>query len=429
MDSDDKRIVLDYIYNYNLVLVKEYSLSIYDSLNVGWQNYITIKDKSRRKKYKEKIEKSLEKLEKKKIDDKSYIERASEKLDYLQFHGLLNSKFKTNLMNDIKKTNDIMAYFRLLVDRYDEIEVIEKRSKVKKTNEKLDMPYQIKKSERIYKDKDGYCYYHLMIANGVMKISESSLKTEKQLYIKALKDNKDVFKEYDKNVKLAPFEKKRKIYIDNIFDLEREVRQFYGRKMDITYPLEKFYMFSKRIVDGLYQDSIRKVEKKDIFDYLMEVTIENFNYGNVLKDYEKGIKILYQTLKKEDDVLKTEFDNEANRLKRTVKYIDFKKIEGLVPTVENIYDIVSKKIIKNLYNNYISNTKEIEDNIVNTTKYMNETNLVEYYKVYCDVLNVNQCNIGCYKALQKSIVKIFKDRYGMDEKDIFDTILMEKKIY
>lgn len=430
MDNGSKYIVIDYLYSYNLKLVKEYSESICNSLDIGWQNYVASKDKKNSKKYKEKLEKNLEKLSKKEKEDNSFVYGTLECIDNLQKQGMLNSKFKNSLTSNIKELNLLSSYFKFLINKYDEIKELEARKEKYNQNvNKVDMPYKIDCKEYSVKDNNGYYYYHVKIVKGNMVVVNSSLKAEKQLYKNALKDNKNKFKEVNKNVKLSPFEKKRRIYIENVYEMDKLIKMLYEKEINITYPLEKNYMYSKRIVDELYQELNKSFEKKDIFDYIMNATIENINFDEVCSNYGRCVKRFNQEMKKLDNIVKEEFINDSNRIKKISKYADFKRIDGVVPSIYDIYNVVNNRIIDNLGKNYKDSIDKMNDYIVLSTKYMNEKELVNYYMEYKNVLLFNKCNIELIINLQRNIVDILINKFHIDDNIIFNELLKEEKIF
>lgn len=426
MDTENKYIVIDYLYNFNLNLVKAYSDSIYNSLNVGWQNYITNKDRSKNKKYKDKIEKNLDKLAKKEKKDNSFIKDTLSAIDGLQEHNLLNYKFKKILVSNIKELDSISEYFRYLLNKYDEIiEFTDKKNK----DEKIEIPYKINDKEYYVQDNDGYYYYHVKMVNGSMKAVPSSLKAEKMLYKNALKDDKKIFKEIKKDFKLSPFEKQRRIYIENIFSLEKQIYKLFEKRVDITYPVEKYYEYSKYIIDGLYKELNRTIDKNGVLDYIMQVTIDNFNYEEVCNNYSKGVKKFNSEINKVDKIIKIELTDETDKLKEKGKYSIFKNTNGIVPTVGDIYSIVNQMIIEKLDKNVEDNHLKMNEFILNNTKYMKEKELLDYYNEYKNILIMKECNTDCFIVLQKSIVNIFVKRFHIDSKDVFSNYIKEEKLY
>ncbi len=260
-------------------------------------------------------------------------------------------------------------------------------------------------------------------------MANSSLKAEKVLYKNALRDNKEIFKEINKDIKLSPFEKKRRIYIENIFNLDKLIKQLYEKKIDITYPLEKYYIYSDMIVDGLYHEVNRFVLKRDIFDYIMNATIANFNYEEVANNYAKCVKKVNVEFLKLDDIVKNEFIDDSKRIKSKDQYTCYKNIDGIVPSVGDIYSVVNKMVIKGLVNNYQDNHLKMDEYIKSCTKYMNEKEIVEYYREYKDVLINKTSYTECFIVLQKSVVDILVNKFHYSEKVVFDEYIKEEKIF
>lgn len=430
MDNSKKYMVIDYLYNLNLELVKEYSLSIYNSLNVGWQNYVANKDSGKNKKYKEKLEKNLDKLSKKERLDKSFIDKTLECIDELQKASLLNSRYKNSLISNIKNVKSLSEYFKYLLNKYDEMIEFENRKEIYNKRINIpDMPLKINCKEYCVQDNNGYYYYHVKKVNGNMVVVPSSLKAEKQLYKNALENNKEVFKEINNDIKLSPFERKRRIYIDNVFQLDRLIKQLYEKNVDIAHPIEKYYLYSDKIVDGLYYELNRDIEKKDIFDYIMNTTVDNFSYEEVANRYSKCVKKLNSGVKKLDSSIIDILNDESVKLKSKGKYSLYSNISGLVPSVGDIYNIVNKKIISSLKRNYKDNILKVNDIVNSNTRYMNENDIIEYYNEYKDVLTYNKCNIELFKVLQKSIVEVLSKKYHIDKKKVFEELLKEAKIF
>lgn len=438
VDNKDKIVILNKLYFYNLNFVFECSESLFNSLKIGWTNYIDEANSSNKKERNlEKVYKNIEKLEsieKKKINTEFLNDIKGNNIKYFEANYVDgNLKYKKKVINQIKGINYLSEMFKYIIENY----IYFNNSEKKEKSSVVMLPRKkevVEEKQSYIIDKNGYLYMNVIYENGAMILDKKSIDIEKRIYRKALQCEEEIFEKIDSNTKLSPFEKKRRIYIQSMFDLEKNLLNLEQKSIDITYPIEKYFMYSKSIVDNLYKELTSfKENKMSVLNNLMDITIKNFGCGKLLGKYDYIVSRFIKKLSDADQYIIDELYDTSIRLKQT-DYMDFKNIEGMVPSMIDIYQIVNKKIIRSVGVFITDYIKNIDYSINVVTKYMSVGEVVELYFEIKNVLLNNSLSYGNRLTkylidLQKIVVKIIKSKTSYDSEYILNEYLKEECLF
>lgn len=430
--------LLNNLYFYNLNFVFELSESLYNSLKIGWTNYIdNVNSSNKKERNLEKVNKNIKKLEnieKKKLNNEILKEIKDNNLKYIDNNGLdINSKLKKKLCDKINSYSCLSEIFNYIIENYNQYlvnESKEKKEQVVMLPRKKDI---IEERQSYYIDKNGYLYLNIISENGAMILDRKSIDIEKKKYKKALHNNGEIFDKFDDNIKISPFEKKRRIYIQSMFELEKGLLNLEQKNIDITYPIEKYFMYSKNIVDNMYKELTNFRENEaTVLNNLMEITIRNYGCEKVLIHYNCIFSKFNKEIVNVEKYVMNELTDTSNKMKEDL--IEFKNIKGLVPSIIDIYRIINTKIIRStgiFCDDYI---RDIKTSVNNVTKYMSIEEIIEFYIELKNILLNNSFNnanrLTQYLIdLQKTVVVLLEKKTDCDEEIIFNNYLKEEKIY
>lgn len=409
-----------------LEYIDKYSSSIANSLHIAWSNYQN-KDSSTAKKERsiKKIEKKINQLinieAKKKLNDQKSLDNLKGLVELSD----ISSKYKTNYIDMI---NDSLTYGELLeklVLNYIEMEKKEEQQ-LQNIKEKVVLPKR-KKDLVISKvvDKNNYLYFNFKKKGDILLIDKKSLNNEYSLYCKCLKEKTSFDIWNNLEYKLSPFEKRRKIYIQSMYNLEKELLELKNKKIDITYPIEKYYLYAKMLVDNLEKEVMFFDNDKSIFDKLKGMTLEKYGCDRLLTLYDELVmKVNDSEL---DEYVKLEFFRTANVYKKKSTYIEFKEIENVVPTLVNVLNIVNRRVINSVENNIKFYFVDFENKMIKMTKYMSIDEMILFYNVFKNILfrkglKINGL-INKYMLLREVMVKLFIKKFSLDKDEIIDKYL------
>ncbi len=409
-----------------LEYIDKYSSSIANSLHIAWSNYQN-KDSSTTKKERsiKKIEKKINQLinieAKKKLNDQKSLDNLKGLVELSD----ISSKYKTNYIDMI---NDSLTYGELLeklVLNYIEMEKKEEQQ-LQNIKEKVVLPKR-KKDLVISKvvDKNNYLYFNFKKKGDILLIDQKSLNNEYSLYCKCLKEKTSFDIWNNLEYKLSPFEKRRKIYIQSMYNLEKELLELKNKKIDITYPIEKYYLYAKMLVDNLEKEVMFFDNDKSIFDKLKGMTLEKYGCDRLLTLYDELVmKVNDSEL---DEYVKLEFFRTANVYKKKSTYIEFKEIENVVPTLVNVLNIVNRRVINSVENNIKFYFVDFENKMIKMTKYMSIDEMILFYNVFKNILFRKGLKISGlinkYMLLREVMVNLFIKKFSLDKDEIIDKYL------
>lgn len=410
-----------------LEYIDKYSSSIANSLHIAWSNYQN-KDSSTAKKERsiKKIEKKINQLinieEKKKFNDQKSLDNLKGLVELSD----ISSKYKTNYIDMI---NDSLTYGELLeklVLNYIEMEKKEEQQ-LQNIKEKVVLPKR-KKDLVISKvvDKNKYLYFNFKKKGDILLIDKKSLNNEYSLYCKCLKEKTSFDIWNNLEYKLSPFEKRRKIYIQNVYKLEKDMLDMKKKKVDITYPLEKYYYFAKLIVDNLYKELTFFKANEDIYNKLMDMTITKYSFSRLLTLYnELVLKIENSEL---DRNIISEFQRVASIYKKKSDYIIFRGSLWGVPTFKDLLIVLNKRIISSIDNNINNYFNDLNYKINRVTKYMKIEEIVLLYNEFKNKLvklNLKTEDLLIkYNLLQEVIIDIIVNKFGINKDEVLTKYLI-----
>lgn len=410
-----------------LEYIDKYSSSIANSLHIAWSNYQN-KDSSTAKKERsiKKIEKKINQLinieAKKKLNDQKSLDNLKGLVELSD----ISSKYKTNYIDMI---NDSLTYGELLeklVLNYIEMEKKEEQQ-LQNIKEKVVLPKR-KKDLVISKvvDKNNYLYFNFKKKGDILLIDKKSLNNEYSLYCKCLKEKTSFDIWNNLEYKLSPFEKRRKIYIQNVYKLEKDMLDMKKKKVDITYPLEKYYYFAKLIVDNLYKELTFFKANEDIYNKLMDMTITKYSFSRLLTLYnELVLKIENSEL---DRNIISEFQRVASIYKKKSDYIIFRGSLWGVPTFKDLLIVLNKRIISSIDNNINNYFNDLNYKINRVTKYMKIEEIVLLYNEFKNKLvklNLKTEDLLIkYNLLQEVIIDIIVNKFGINKDEVLTKYLI-----
>lgn len=414
----DNMKVINILISKIIEYVSNYSTSIAKSIRLAWDNYLdkesclSKKERSLRKLY-NKFEQLIIIENKKNIFDvrikKSLESFVLEMID-------ISSKSRNCLIDIINKSNSCGVLFRELVNYYllleKEQSKIETRKIVGVELPKRKKDYFISK----YVDSNNFVYFNIMKENGLMIIDQKSFKNENKMYFDCLNKRVDFDIWKTAKGKLSPFEKRRKLYIQSSFKLESELLNLKDKKVDITYPIEKYYIYANDIINNLYYELIF-FNNNSIYDNLFEMTINSYGCYRLLNLYQDLVTKV--DVRKLNEVEVNEFRRVADIYKKKNNYIHFVNVNNMVPTNKDILSSLNFLIINNVKRNIKEYFLNMDVKLQRITKYMSIDEIILLYKEIKNILfrsNYDVKNrINKYKILKKYIISIISTRFNLDE--------------
>lgn len=421
----------------NLILnsikyVNNYSEFIGNSIFLNWSKYVNNPKKDR---YLEKVLNNIDKL--KKLEDKQFDEKFIQEiiisnLLYINKNRKeCGSKYSNYMMSKIQMFNDLGFLLKFLVKEYVSIYEEINSDVVKPKPLNIVMPKKKKKIEEYYildRDKNGNYYLHISFNNNIMSFDSKSFEYEMNVYRDRLKNNEDNPFFTDANLKYSVFEKKRRIYLKSMYDLDKYIRDLSSKYINVIYPVDKVFDCALEIVDNIYKEVVNYKDDKTILNNLMNKTIDN--YGSVYKvvKYQKLVDMLLNKIFAADDEVKDILIMSANSIVVDKGYKEFRNIENIFPVKEDLYKAANEKIslyIKKNVKNIINNVSSLKL----YTKYMNIDEIVSMYLELKEIMFDNRVKSNVFVELQKCVYLLLKEKYALDDSIIFDTYLKEIKMF
>lgn len=419
-----------------------YSDSVANSLSIAWTNYVYPDSSSHKKeRYIQKVRKKNEQLAliaSKKNVSLEELFRVLKQTVLLQYdEKKISSKFMKKLIQMIESTDNCSTLLDTLIDMYLELEENEKKRIKKKDCSFVSSPLQIvsKKENQtiqIFTDKNGYIYLNIGSLNGVMTLDKKSFAYENRLYDECFLHHQDFDIWSHLPGKLSPFEKRRKIFIQSMYALETNLLLLKKKEIDITYPVEKYFVYSKQILDYLYKEVLSFKEKNTVLDTLNEMTVSFYGCHRLLPIYDSLVKAFDSKII--DEVVGSEIMRTVHECKTQSAYVEFKNISHVVPTLEDIMELLNLRILKNIHIDFEKYFTNIEYNLTQVTQYMQVSEILQVYEEMKYVLSRSSISatrkmITRYKSLQATIAKILSNRLGISESAVIQQYLKEDLLY
>lgn len=448
LKNDNKKVINDLIY-LSIEEIKFISPNIYESLLLNWNNYLDkTNGKNKIDRSIEKVKKGIEKIEKKKIDNDIYLKVLKKILVLIEKEE--NTQFKVNLIENVKNHNGLGSLLNELINLYVKEE---QKIKVEKVNLKnkmdmqlpktkkdeiiieeefiIDLPKFKKKEVNRYSLVNNHIYANIDYINGVMLLNEESFKKERDEYYDNLINKDSYFSHldfFDKN--LSPFEKRRRIYIQTMYDLDLELNLLIDKKADIAFPIEKMFSCSKIFVDNIYKELIDVNNSNNVLDFLLNKTINEYGCVNKIDKYDYVCSKIVADIHKNPKFVVNELKQESMKLRKSGVFIYFKNIEGLFPSKKDILNVLNDKIISNLNNNFNKFLKDYSL-IKSITRFMTIDEVCNFYINFKECMFSSNLRINNkkYMELQLLICEIIKSSISMSNERIVKEILKEDKMF
>ena len=316
--------------------------------------------------------------------------------------------------NERKRITSILKQIYIsdiLLNLLDEYSIIAKNNKKKiKVENKIVLP-KIKTNEKEFIYIDNKKYYHILNKNGVYDINYKSLDNEIKKYEECILNYEELF---DNENDLSMFERRRRVYINEIFDLECSLLSL------SSFDLNKYFECSKLLVDKFFdQIFISHNYKLACLNKLMNETYLRYGFYRQLSNY----KIAYErfvTLLNKDSLSNKDISLESYRIKNTSNYREFRNIRGLIPNVSDIIKCFNNRIKNELCSNINIYLKNISFYVDNLCTYMQLDELIElYFDIRNSIkLGINN-NVIKYKSsdfikLQKQMCEYIVSKLNVD---------------
>ncbi len=448
-------IVINKLFVLNMLFVKKLSDNVYVSLKLNWEKFTDEKSGNNKKDTAlDKIYKCIEKV--KKLENKKVSLNDFKKIKNLNeqyISRIISYSLKTSLESKIENICLLSEYLESYLELYKK-EISKNKSKLKNKKDSLDLPKKkddnmfieektlelelptLKKVEEVVDDYfvlvDNVYYANIIYENKVMKINESTFLKEVEEYSQNVKLLKDKFSDKKNDGKLSPFEKRRRIYIQSMFELDKTIILLENKNIDITFPVIKIFDCLKLLVDNMYKELVEYKKSSSVLDNLMNMTIREYGALSKINKFDEFMQNLSSRFKLVDSFIYDEVVSSINSLKERLAYREFSIIKGLLPKKKELYTILNNKIINSVNINY-----EIYYNdfmmIEKCSLFMNEDEVIKFYKELKYTINRNvsfkhKVPISKYVDLQKLIVNILVKKTGNDKDECFN-LLDEERLY
>lgn len=442
----EKKELINKLFINTVKYVNSYSEFVANSLYLNWQKFIETTKKDR---YVEKLNKNIEKikkLENRQVDDKFIQEVVVNNLLLIN-RNLKNvdARYCKRMMEEIQKFKSISLILRYLLDEYlkyyddnskqdVEVEQLVNSIKLKKTCDKekdndidIELP-QMKAVATISLDKSENYYVHIKIIDSKMLFDEESFKLEKEKYHKALTENKEEPFITDDTLKYSSFEKKRRIYIKSMYELDKTLWNLINKKVDITYPVDKVFKCAGDIVDNIYKELVNYNNDKTVLNNLLNLTISSYGSVSKLLLYADLYEYLMGAIPSLDEITREEVINSSKYMIVEKGYKEFRDIEGVFPSIDDLYRAANEKIIIYVCQNRMMIINNL-DFLNIYTRYMSEKEISKLYKELKYMMVQDRVSTKYFVDLQKFIVKIINVRFKLEEDYIFKEILKDEKLF
>lgn len=424
--------------------VNNYSEFIANSLYLNWQKIIETTKKDR---YLEKLNKNIEKIKKfevKQVNDK-FIQEVIVSNLLLINKNLKNvdSRYCKRMMEEIQKFKYISLILIYLLDEYLKCYGNSSKNNIKSeqsvNNIKPNKSHDIEKDDLIELpqmkavamvsfDKSENCYVHIKIIDSKMILDEESFKLEKEKYHSALIKNEEEPFITDNTLRYSSFEKKRRVYVKSMYELDKNLLGLINKRVDITYPVDKIFKCAREIVDNIYKEIVNYNKDKTVLNSLFNLTTDSFGSVSKILLYADLYEYLIGVIPSLDEIVKEEVTSSSMYMIEEKGYKEFRNIESIIPTIDDLYKAANEKIIVYVCQNRMTILNNIEVLSI-YTKYMSEKEISTLYKEVKYMMIQDMMSTKYFVDLQKSIVNIIKNRFKVDDEYIFKYVLEDEKLF
>ena len=411
-------LLIDKLFISNICFVEEISVFLGSSLLENWKMLKSATSELKYSRSLTNIKNNLTKLSK--LEFKRpvvYSKTISNNKKILNEYDV-DKDYRSFINKKLKSISYVYELYEFLVFEYDKY-----REKII-----IDTKEEPKHVIRYVVDDKGDIYVNMEYINQTLVFVRSSLLNEKWRFYNSLKKNKplDLSIPEEYGTKISPLEKKRRIYINTMFDLYRSLNILARLKTDIYYPIFLYFVHASTLVSYLYKE-IFEYSRKDVYlNRLWQETIKAYGCSNGIEKYEK---IYWNFINNLDDLpkeLKVDYVLKSDKEKSKRSNQLFRDIEGLVPSVADIYKAFSNLVLNKVANNYDFYVTDLENRVKNSIKYMSVEDMVAFYDIFKAVLKRNGGKVELYVRLQKVVATMIKDRNNMNVDDVITKYFKEE---
>jgi len=383
------------------------SAHLANTLLDNWNNLNSVNLNKSINKVKDPLLKCIDKIGelelKKDIDLKAIIKSDISLIRSIQVN--VDKDYAENLIKRIRKAKSLKELLLVLLDRF-ETSII--RTPKKKEN-KHNVKYVI--------DDQGYIHANMIYKDGILTFDRKSFQNEMFHFNKALFEDSDlelVIPEKYGN-KISSNERKRRIYINSMFKLNRSIAKMSQKDLNILFPVDKFYKFASVLVANLYKELFEYNNSDLIFNRLWQETIKNYGCTKSLILYEEGYWSFIKKYKVANKEVSKEYKRVIALAKEKKDNVMFSKSKNPIPSIEDIYSGLSSIIIQRINDNLKFYLVDFRKRVSESIRNMNVKDMVNFYRTFKSVLNKDSKLIKYCPILQKCIAKELSNR---NEKDL-----------
>jgi len=400
---------IDFINNVFVNSAKEvsnYSSFLANALLDNWNSLNKASLKRSVKKTKDALLKNLERLDdlekKKDVDLKAIIKSDISLIRLIQVN--VDKEYADNLIKRIRKVNSLKELFLVLLDRFESTVVREPKKKVKKHNVK----YAI--------DDQGYIYANLVYKNDMLVFDRNSFNNEMYRFNNSIENDEELDLEIPEKYgnKISPGERKRRIYINSMFKLNKSIFKIMNKDLNILYPIDKFYKYASVIVANMYKELFEYNKNDLVLNKLWQETIKNYGSRKSLSLYEDAYWNFIKKYKSLNKEVAKEYKEVVASAKEKKDNVLFCKSKNPIPSVEDIDAALANIVIQKVETNLDYYLVDFKNRINDSIEYMSVKDMINFYRTFKSVLNKNSKLVKYYPILQKCIAKEISLRNGKD---------------
>ena len=432
----DNKEFINKMFNLNLKYVNNYSEFLSNSMSLNWQNLVSTDNNDR---HIDKLKKNLNKIEKMENKKSPIVDIDVIKKENIEEMKKLGkgrlSRFSKRMMESVESFNSLTKilnyYLELYVDIIDSEHEGRKKNELEKVVENIKLKKKVKdlpEEKVVYsQDRNGNYYSNIVIENNKMSFDEESFQIEFSKY-KDLLNSKEDYSKSEVKLNFSPYEKKRRIYIKSMYEMDKSILGLLNKDVDITFPVEKVYRIAEELVNYIYKENVDYEIATSVLNTLTNKTIDTYGSKIKINLYNELVTDLSKKLSRTDKYIYQEIVSSTNSIKDSMSFKEFKNIKGLFPTIEDIYIAANEMIfvyVRRNVTNFINNLDKIKYLVRN----MSILEIVHLYDILKEEVFNNKLSSKYFILVQEVIVNCLKDKFNLKEEVIFKDILSEKKMY
>ena len=413
--------LIDKLFINNICYVEEISVFLGNSLLDNWG---MLKEANSELKYSRSlnnIRNNIEKLSKLEIKRPVTYSKTIEDNRKILNEFDVDKDYRLFINKKLKSINYIYELYTFLIfeyDKYREKIVVEKSSEPKH-----EIKYVV--------DDKGYIYANMDYSQPLLFFSKTSFGNEKWKFYNSLKKFRKLELDIPSELgnKVSPIEKKRRIYINTMYDLYFSINIMLKNDVYFEHPIFVYFDYATTLANYLYKETFEYGRKDNNFNRLWKETIKAYGCSNGLVRYEKLYWNFMNVIPSYDKKTVIEFKLNSDKEKNKKSNILFKDIKGIVPSVLDIYKGFNSLVISKVPSNYTFYVNDLENRIKDSLKYMDVPEMISFYNVFKDAIKQNKGKVDLYIRAQKCVAMMIKDRNNKELDDIITNYLKEEVLY